>query len=304
MICLECSKPFSGPLRHGYCPPCFRGEFRLENSGDFGDLREKASSSGSGNFSENPFEKVNTSFFHGAYKKYFALLGDKSYILKVRQDEYPALPAVEFVSNKIAKILGIPVPEFHFIKFQNSLDTFLSRNILDHHPNATLHHIHKYLEKADDFNCEKIIHVIQHTDGFQAVHNFVKLCLFDSLIGNHDRHGRNIAFIEKSRKKIVLAPFYDNPSYLGIADAVTLEADLQPRGKIATRKTDEPTSGDYIEEFRRLNLINPVKAFQHKALSRFSDILDTINDNKVLSRQRKKAFVVLIEKRLNEFENC
>ena len=298
MPCLKCLKTFKKPLLHGYCPPCFCHEFSLQKSIDFRDLREK-------NSSESSFKRVNSSFFHGAYKKYFAFLDKKSYILKVQQDEYPELPVVEFISNKIAKILEIPVPNFHFIKFQNSSNTFLSHNILDYHPHAVLHHIYKYLDKnGDDFNCETLVRTIQkQTNSLQNVHNFVKLCLFDSLIGNHDRHGRNIAFIEKSGKKITLSPFYDNPSYMGIADTKILKADIQPRGKIATLKTNEPTSKDYIEEFKRLHLESAVRAFQHKVILHFSDILSIINNEKHLSKERKSAFMVLIEKRLNEFES-
>ena len=299
MKCLKCAQAPQRPLFHGFHRPCFQKEFQLDSPQDFTALREKASSD------EKPFKNVNTSFFHGAYKKYFALLGRQSYILKVQQSEYPELPTIEFISNTIAKMLGIPVPPFHFIKFQNSSDTFLSRNILDHHPHAVLHHIYKYLDKDDTtFNCKHLLHTIrQQTQNLRSVHQFVKLCLFDSLIGNHDRHGRNIAFIEKSGKKPILAPFYDNPSYIGIADSTILEADISPRGKIATQKTDEPTTADYVEEFKGLGLENTVKTFHHRVVSHFDKILEVINKEDNLSTKRKRAFVVLIEKRTNELEN-
>ena len=303
MYCLKCSTFSSKPLFHGFHPSCFQEEFRLDDPLDFSDLREKASPGASS--TEKPFKKFNTSFFHGAYKKYFALLGRKSYILKVRQDEHPELPIVEFVSNKIAEILEIPVPDFHFIKFQNSSDAFLSQNILDCHPHGVLQHIYKYLDKDADFNCKNLIRTIdEQTRNLRSVHKFVQLCLFDSLVGNHDRHGRNIAFIEKSGKKPILAPFYDNPSYIAIADDDILKSDLRPRGTIRTRQTDEPTLKDYVEEFQRLGFDDVVKVFYNKVVSRFDKILSVTNREKTLSPSRKKALVILIEKRLNEFENC
>jgi serine/threonine protein kinase HipA of HipAB toxin-antitoxin module len=53
------------------------------------------------------------------------------------------------------------------------------------------------------------------------------MCLFDALVGNHDRHGRNIALIE-TRKGHILSPFYDNPSYIGIEDHNLLLAEHNP----------------------------------------------------------------------------
>ena len=63
-------------------------------------------------------------------------------------------------------------------------------------------------------------------------------------------------------------------------------------------------SGIYIEEFKRLHLESVVVTFQHKVTLRFSDILNVISSDKHLSQKRKLAFMALIEKRLNEFENC
>ena len=275
----------------------------MTSSLDFTQVRERGGGGSEGE--KGAFAKVNTSFFHGAYKKYVASLGKKSYILKVSQEEYPELPVVEAISNRIARVLDIPVPEFHFIRFQNVSDTFLSRNILDDHPHAILHHIYKYLDKGDaHFTCENLVNTIrERTNGFQDVGHFVRLCLFDALIGNHDRHGRNIALVEKGGKKLALAPFYDNPSYLGVADVSILSADLCPRGKIATSQTDEPTAGDYLKEFERLGMTNIAHSFRDKVIEQFATILNIVKSERNLSKERKRAFAVLLEKRLNEYEN-
>ena len=202
--------------------------------------------------------------------------------------------------------MELPVPGFHFIKFQNKFDTFLSCNILDGHPHCALQHIYKYLDKnKPELNCKNLLYIIQkQTRNLHGAHQFVKLCLFDSLIGNHDRHGRNIAFVERSGKKPLLAPFYDNPSYIGIAESAILKADISPRGTIATQKTDEPTLKDYVEEFQHVGFENVVKTFHNKIVSRIDKIIETVNREEHLSKERKNAFIILIEKRLNELESC
>ncbi len=44
----------------------------------------------------------NTSFFHGAFRKYSSSLGKNNYILKVFQKDHLELPATEFLCNQIS----------------------------------------------------------------------------------------------------------------------------------------------------------------------------------------------------------
>ena len=255
--------------------------------------------------SRDVFKDLNSSFFHGTYKKYTARLGRANYILKVRQSDCPELPVTEFLSNQAARLLGIPVPPFHFILFQNKLETFLSRNVLDERPKATLQHIYKYMGPNDAFDCETLARVIERETGrARDVHAFVRLCLFDALVGNHDRHGRNLAFLAEPGKRPALSPFYDNPSWIGIADPAILRADLNPKGRIATRATDEPTPKDYMAEFHRLGLGDTASRFRDGALARATDLVGTIREEARMSAPRRTAFIRLVEKRLNEFEHA
>ena len=90
-------------------------------------------------------------------------------------------------------------------------------------------------------NCEHLVRIIgEKTRRRTEQERFVYLTLVDTLTGNHDRHGRNLGFIQ-TPKGLQLAPFYDNPSYIGLDDDLMLGADLQPRGAIFTEETDEPT---------------------------------------------------------------
>jgi len=132
------------------------------------------------------------------------------------------------------------------------------------------------LKNREEHNCEKLVTIIGEKTGRRTEQErFVFLTLADSLIGNHDRHGRNLGFIQ-SPKGMHLAPFYDNPSFVGLDNDLMLGADLQPRGAIFTRQTDEPRMKDYILEWNRLGYENVVQSFR-KAFSqeKLKQLIDT-----------------------------
>jgi len=246
---------------------------------------------------ESLSDSVLSSNFQGRYKKYSAELGAKHYILKVQENDYPELPATEYLCNQIADLLKIPVPNYYLIRFEendNNFVSFVVENFMAILNGANLKHIYHYLNKLpDDFNCETILEVIK-TNSIRKkdVDVFVNMCLFDALIGNHDRHGKNFGFVETSEGKI-LAPIYDNPSYVGIEEFF-LTSDLEPKGKIATHKTDNPSMKDYVREFKRLGFQEIIAIF-HKRV-KLKEIFFLI-DNAFISENRKNALKKLILKR-------
>jgi hypothetical protein len=123
------------------------------------------------------------------------------------------------------------------------------------------------------------------------IKNFIELCLFDMFIGNNDRHGRNLALIEKQGSKI-LCPFYDNPSYAGILESDMLGMQVNACGKIFTESTEEPLINDYVEEFNKLGYENIVKNFVDK-LKKYN--IDSAFAKIQISAKRKKAFKDMIE---------
>ncbi len=131
-------------------------------------------------------------------------------------------------------------------------------------------------------------------------YRFIELTLFDGLLGNHDRHGRNIALIQ-TPYRYILSPFYDNPCYLGLEDEILLGAQHEPRGKIATSKTEEPTLKDYVFEWYRLGFENIILDFYNKI--DLENIISMI-DNSFVSAARKEALKKLVKNRYMEFNNA
>lgn len=277
---------------YGLHKSCFMDWFDLPSLSDFSDIIPRSQSLA-------PLENhgKNASFFHGAFRKYSSRLGENDYILKVIQTDHPELPATEFLCNQIYDSLGIEIPNYHLVLYPDNHFCFVTKNFMSQLQNSSLVHIYHYLKNREDLNCERLVTIIGEKTGRRTEQErFVFLTLADSLIGNHDRHGRNLGFIQ-SPKGMHLAPFYDNPSFVGLDNDLMLGADLQPRGAIFTKETDEPRMKDYIIEWNRLGYENVVQRFR-KAFSQ--EKLKQLIDTSFLSEKRQKALFRLICKRGEE----
>ena len=226
-------------------------------------------------------------------------MGGASYILKVREPEAPELPDVEYLCNQIAETLGIPVAKFYFIEFSGER-AFVTRNFVEKKSNANLSHIYHYQQDKLQRDCETLLNIIaEETKRFADIETFISVCLFDSLIGNHDRHGRNLGLLVMP-KGTVLSPIYDNPSALGLENGEWLNADFSPKGRIPTKESHEPTSRDYVVEFQRLGYAEQVQAFvKGMNLARINMLVD----RSFCSDLMKTAVKKLIQKRAGEMQD-
>jgi len=255
--CLKCLSTISADSseRYGLHESCFIAWFDLKNFEEFTGIGRR-SESGAPKKREST-TNWNTSFFQGQFRKYSAALAGESYIFKLKQDEAPELPDVEYVCNQIAKSTGLHIPDFYCINFFEER-TFVTKNFVRKSTNANLAHIYHYLGATDIYDCETLVNIVLAQTGKPYdVDIFVRACLFDALIGNHDRHGRNLGFIVTA-KGVSLAPIYDNPSALSLEQGPMLNAHWNPRGKISTKGSKEPSAKDYVDEFFRLGMQNSV----------------------------------------------
>ncbi|MCY4524898.1 MAG: HipA domain-containing protein [Halobacteriovoraceae bacterium] len=248
----------------------------------------------------NSMKKDKNSFYHGKYLKYSARCNGISYILKVQEDDHPDLPAMEYLCNKIASILSLDTAHYYMIDFKNR-PTFVTKNFMQD-CSGSLHHMYKFLPENMDYSCAEIIKIIgNRTKRPRDICRFMERCLFDCLIGNNDRHGRNLGIIETS-SGIYLAPMYDNPSYFGIVSEDLLGADFNISGHIRTKAEKKPKILDYLMEFRKMNYQKTCNNFIKKTVNRFGLIVEEVKKS-YISDKRKKYFLAYLEKRVNEIEN-
>lgn len=300
--CLRCDHPIENDQSHyGQHIECFKKIFSISEILEFHSLARKDSSS---NREQKKLPPHLTSYFAGNYKKYEGKLGGSSYILKFSKAEYPELAPVEYVCNKAAYHCAIPVPiPFTLIEMSDNELAFVSKNFMHSmKAHATLVHIYRYLkEGAENYNVEMITDTIyRETNSSKDISTFFKVLLFDALIGNHDRHGSNLALVETAKGKI-LSPIYDNPSYLGLESGSMLKAHFSPKGKIWTKNSKEPGMIEYLEEINRLGAFESANHF-YKTLP-MKRIEQTISGATCLSQLMKNALLKLIHERYTELKS-
>lgn len=289
MRCLRCRKPVKQEKFYGLHKDCFFKCFKLPDILEFSNLDPKKQDISGLPY---PLKKTKDSFYRGRYRKYSAQLDSARYILKVKEDKYPDLPAMEYVCNNIASFLGLSVPEYCLVRYQGKI-TFVTRDFMQDYKGGTLHHIYKFLPKgAKNYNCKNIINVLFQQTRPADVARFIQMVLFDSLIGNDDRHGGNFGIIESAKGRR-LAPMYDNPSYFGVEDL--LGADLNPSGDIWTSSSKEPKLLDYIKEFHKLGFRRICLEFLEDIIRQSQEITEEVKSSEI-SQARKKAFMKFLEK--------
>ena len=297
--CYKCMNSVEEPeavRAYGLHETCFLNWFSLKKVEAFAGLERK--SDGSPKTVAGRDQRWTSSFFHGKFLKYSASLGAGSYILKMREDKYPELPAVEYLCNQLGLLLQLPIPPFFLIDHFGVL-TFVTKNFIRSGSATpiTLNHIYHYLKDGDELECETLINIIgDETKQYSDVETFIQVCLFDSLIGNNDRHGRNLGFIVTS-KGTSLSPIYDNTSALGVESGTILRADFNPKGLIFTQDSKEPTGKDYVTEFCRLGYEDSVREFTAKlSMPDISSLVAASNCSDLM----KESFTRLLNKRYKE----
>ena len=297
MICLKCLTPLlSEEPCYGLHKDCYLKWFDLNSAKEFNSLMRRSSQSDA---APAHVSTQNSSFFQGKFKKYSAELGDESYIFKMREQEAPELPEVEYLSNQIGALIGIPVAAHYYIEFHGER-IFVTKNFIKRNSPANLEHIYHF-RPDERHDCATLIKVISEKTGRPYdVAIFIDTLVFDSLIGNHDRHGRNLAFVNTA-KAMHLAPVYDNVSYLGLEKGPMLQADFNPLGKVATTKTLSPSMRDYVEELCVLGYESRIKHLQNKIpINQIRALIHT----SFCSDLMKAAFSRLIDKRYKELNDA
>jgi len=199
MTCLHCGEKIEKGV-YGVHKTCFQKIFKKDPKHTFSEFARM-------DFDSSSPKKESaylSSFFVGNYRKYEARLDGEKYILKFQEKNYPELVGVEYICNKIAKSLHIPIPEPIAILNINNEPSFVTKNFMTQQTSPTnLSHLYHYLEKGENnYNVEHLAEVIQReTKSIVEVELFLNVLLFDALIGNHDRHGRNLAIIETPMSK-------------------------------------------------------------------------------------------------------
>ena len=255
MNCLRCRGSLTDEsevmVRYGLHLSCFALWFGLKKealTAIFTRVERLPSDSSDSNLNS---KSPNNSYFSGKFKKYSAELNGETYLFKMRQDGIAELPEVEYLCNQIGQQLSVGVASFYLIELDGE-KTFVTKIFIASGKADDLQHIHHF-RPDNQHNCEMLIKIVaEKTNSPFFVQKLIKTILFDALIGNGDRHGRNLALIDTG-VGYELSPAYDNVSNVGLeSSSFMFKVDFNPTGRISTQATDAPNMFDYAHELIRL----------------------------------------------------
>jgi hypothetical protein len=223
--------------------------------------------------------EASSSGFQGLLDKFGVTLGKDTFIIKPRSPMFPELPQNEFVSNQIADLMGIHVAEYGYWKMGNDF-VFVSKNFMTVSKSKdALIHLNRMVK--GQWSCEAVVKSItkNSTVPDRDLRQFILVCLFDSLIGNSDRHSRNLAYLYKNGK-YKLAPIYDSVAVM-IAKKLSYQMikDMDWGGKLRTRSSESPNFQDYVAEFRRLRLKKVVDQLLTKLKKIEKQVIQLVDDS-------------------------
>ncbi len=155
------------------------------------------------------------------------------FLFKESHKRYPAEFWAEMVTSEVGRIAGVPTPETHcahmddkyaalikfFLKIEwnekdqryQQVETLLEGGDIIVGIDPTFDR--KEGEKHNIFLVEKIFLRLKSDNLFKE---FLKILIFDTIIGNTDRHQDNWGFIRNNKtSEIHLAPAFDNSTSLG-----------------------------------------------------------------------------------------
>lgn len=224
-------------------------------------------------------------------------------LFKGKMGEISKSNVVEAIAYNIAKYLGVPCCKALVYKYKNMIGSFSRYEVPSGYKMITL----MDLFETSIMEIEQIYDIIKYSMNSE-VDTFMKYMYFDYILGQQDRHLKNIAVINKIGDKgrnYKLYPLFDNGYALECDSFRTLEEPLNGTGyfkncvgdiydmyKFFKRKSEE-------DEKKPIAIIPKLRDI---SVSRdtIEEIIEISDSYKELREVRKKRIVEFILNRVNE----
>lgn len=152
----------------------------------------------------------------GSRKKFLAFddINDKLYIFKYEKENYFTTESCsEKMSFEIAKVLDYNCAHVELARDKDGTLGILSEFFVElennFHIDAKLFLKKEFVDRKDFYNLSNIKNTIDFLNP-TMFNNFIKLMIFDALIGEQDRHEENWGFTFSKDNDVSFSPFYDN----------------------------------------------------------------------------------------------
>nr|WP_279664827.1 HipA domain-containing protein [Ectobacillus ponti] len=124
----------------------------------------------------------------------------------------------EKVAAEIGKLLGLSTMETEIVRYHDKIGILL-QNFVDHGKEEFYEGGDLLSVVVEEFNPHSLDgytldNIVLSLEPFGLQKEFIKICMFDAIIANQDRHCENWGIIQ-SKEGVRLAPIYDNGASLG-----------------------------------------------------------------------------------------
>ncbi|MGR3319288.1 MAG: HipA domain-containing protein [Candidatus Anammoxibacter sp.] len=148
------------------------------------------------------------------------------FLFKESHRRYPAEFWSEIVASEIAKMVGIPAPRTYCAKLKDTYGALVEFFLEIENKDVTeelkhggdlvlIQHPSFDRRKGETHNIYFVEEVFGYLEKMDLFPDFLKIIVFDTIIGNTDRHQDNWGFIIKDDQIVRLAPAFDNSDSLG-----------------------------------------------------------------------------------------
>jgi hypothetical protein len=245
-------------------------------------------------------------------KKMVFMNNDKSKAM-IKYNKY--LNCTELASEKIAYEIA-KVLKFKCAKIELAIDKDGTLGILNYyflkkgtvHSDALFYLRKMGNDRSEYHNLKNVLNFLE-AQNKQVVNDFLKIMLFDSLIGEQDRHEENWG-ITKSLNEVSLSPIYDNGCSLLRDQSTNLDELLHYPEKMNKyiQKSTSLIYDNYGKKYKHFALIDELLNIYPDQMKKIIKNLKKLNDKKVedivnampknyLSEKHKKCIIIFIKKR-------
>ena len=253
------------------------------------------------------------------------------YIAKTAEKWYPHESIIEYSINKIGELLGLKMNETKLV-IANTQIRFLSKYFLNKEKETLVHGaeicgehygnmneaiiIANNVKKAREvFTFEFVKDAIRlvFPDNFETLMTeFVKMLVFDSIVGNNDRHFYNWGIIRSisKEKNVIFAPLYDSArGLLWNLSEENIDKYLlnykTDQGSLINKYILNSKPRISLEENSDVNhfeLINFLKAYNQEYAGIIDKLLSPENEESIFSFLRDKIFLFYSRNRQEAIE--
>lgn len=219
--------------------------------------------------------------------------------------------ASEKIAYEISKVLGFKCAKIELAKDENGTIAILNYYFLKKgmmHTDA-LYYLRKIGNNRSEYHNLKNILIFLEEQNKQLVNDFLKIMIFDSLIGEQDRHEENWG-ITKNQNGISLSPIYDNGCSLLRDQFSNLDKLLNDHEKMNNyiKKSTSLIYDEYGKRYKHFALIDKLLVIYPQQMKELIRKLNKLDDKKIedivnampekyLSEKHKKCIIIFIQKR-------